>query len=146
MHCDVLWEFFFLYFPFPCGWHSHHWPNFHYSSCFWPFCFSINFHWVHGPTPQNIRFHCLSSLPHNFSPFVDFCCLLDNIRVLGVMFGYVSSSSSFLQSALNKDVHHVKALPILRDVQIVFGILSLCFAKKPSYPLYCLLHLSIFRL
>ncbi len=63
-----------------------------------------------------------------FFPFVDFCCMLDNIKVLGVLFGYVFFFSSFLQNVLNKDVCHVKMLLILRNVQIFFEILSWCFA------------------
>jgi hypothetical protein len=50
--------------------------------------------------------------------------MLDKIRVLGVMFGYVYFSSSFLQNALNEYVRHVEVLPILKDAQIVFRILS----------------------
>ncbi len=37
-----------LYFPFPCGWYSHHWPNLYFSSCFWAFCFLVGFCKAHG--------------------------------------------------------------------------------------------------
>ncbi len=40
--------FSLLYFPFPCCQHSHHWPCFYHSFCFWTFCFSIGFCGVCG--------------------------------------------------------------------------------------------------
>jgi hypothetical protein len=36
-----------------------------------------------------------SNLHLNFSPLIDFCCPLDDIKVLGVPFGFVSFISSF---------------------------------------------------
>jgi hypothetical protein len=41
---------------------------------------------------------------------------------MGVLFGSNCFSSSFLQEALDEDVHHVGALPTLRDVQVTIGI------------------------
>lgn len=42
-----------------------------------------------------------------FSSFIDFCCLLDGIWVLGIQFEFASFISSFLQNVLDEDVHHV---------------------------------------
>ncbi len=41
--------------------------------------------------------------------------LIDNIRILGIPFSYGSFFSSFLEKVLDEDVHHVDALPRLRD-------------------------------
>jgi hypothetical protein len=63
-------------------------------------------------------------LPLEFAFLAGFCCPIDNIRIMGVLFGSNSFSSSFLQKALDENVHHVGVLPRLRDVQVTFGILS----------------------
>jgi hypothetical protein len=62
-------------------------------------------------------------LPLGFSHLVDFCCLSNVIRVLGILFEFPFFISSFLQDALDKHVCHAKVLMKLRDVQVVFGIL-----------------------
>jgi hypothetical protein len=62
-------------------------------------------------------------LPLGFSHLVDFCCLSNGIRVLGISFEFFSLFSSFLQDALDEHVHHAKVLMKLKDVQVVFGIL-----------------------
>lgn len=73
-----------------------------------------------------------SSLPLAFSPFVGFLYLLDGIKVLDASFGFVFFISSFLQDALDEDVHHVDVLLKLGDVQIIFGMhISSCFAHIP---------------
>jgi hypothetical protein len=64
-----------------------------------------------------------SSLHPNFSPSIDFCYPLDDIKVLGVPFGFASFVSSFLQGMSNEDIHHINALSKLKDVQVVFGII-----------------------
>jgi hypothetical protein len=48
-----------------------------------------------------------SNLSLGFAPLVGFCCCVDNIKILGVLVGFASFYSSFLQKALGKDVHHV---------------------------------------
>jgi hypothetical protein len=53
---------------------------------------------------------------------------MNNIKVLGIMFRFVSYSSCFLQYALHEDVCHLKALLKLGDVQVAYGILFSCFA------------------
>ncbi len=59
----------------------------------------------------------------NFFLSTNFCCHLDGIRVLGVLFGLYFPPSSFLQNTtLDEDVCHVNVLPRLGDVQIAFGI------------------------
>jgi hypothetical protein len=60
------------------------------------------------------------SLHPNFFLLIDFCCPLDDIKILGVPFGFASFISSFLQDVLNEDVHHVNALSKLKDVQVIF--------------------------
>jgi len=63
------------------------------------------------------------------SSLVNFCCSLDNMKVLGTPFEFASFSSSFLQYMLDKDVCHVEAFLNLGDVQITFGILSMFCPK-----------------
>jgi hypothetical protein len=62
-------------------------------------------------------------LPFGFTLLVGLCCLNDNIKILGIPFGFDYFSLSFLQKALNENVHHVDELLRLRDVHIAFGIL-----------------------
>jgi len=55
------------------------------------------------------------SLPLGFAPLVGFCCCVDDIRILGVLVGFGSFSSSFLQNTLGlgfrvQHVHHVDVL------------------------------------
>jgi len=57
-----------------------------------------------------------------FFPLIDFCCLLDDIKVLGVLFGSISFISFFVQDALNEYVHHREVFSKLGDVQVAFGI------------------------
>jgi hypothetical protein len=72
--------------------------------------------------------------PSWFSLFSNFCWPPNNIKVLGIHFGSTSFvSSSFLQAALEKDVHHIEVLPRLGDVQVTFGIFFQCFAQRLSY-------------
>jgi hypothetical protein len=85
-----------------------------------------------------------SSLHPNFSPSIDFCYSLDDIKVLGVPFGFASFVSSFLQNMSNEDVHHINALSKLKDVQVVFEIIFQCFTQKPSSLLYLFLSLPTF--
>jgi hypothetical protein len=41
-------------------------------------------------------------LPHEFSLIVDFCCLLNGIKVLDIPFGFVFSISSFYKTCWMK--------------------------------------------
>jgi len=43
-------------------------------------------------------------LPHGFAFLTSFCYLIKDIRILGILFGSSSFSSSFLQEALDEDV------------------------------------------
>jgi hypothetical protein len=47
---------------------------------------------------------------------------MDGIKVLDTSFGSTFFTSSFLQDALDEDVHHVDVLLKLGDIQIVFGM------------------------
>ncbi len=111
------------FFHLVCYWqHSHHWFGFYCLSCFLPFYFLIDFCGAHGSTQQVFDL-VASRLFFNFSPPTNFCYHLDDIRVLGIPFGSIFSTSSFLQNTtLDKDVCYVNALPKLRDVQITFGV------------------------
>jgi hypothetical protein len=80
----------------------------------------------------------------NFSPPIDFCYPLSGIKVLGIMFGSTSLSSSFLWDAIHKVIRHVKVISRLGDVQVVFGIFFRCFAHKPSYLFHCFPPLLVF--
>jgi hypothetical protein len=61
----------------------------------------------------------LSTCPLIFPP-LGFCCLPNDIRVLGAPFGSMSFSSSFLQEAIDEDVHHA-------DMHSKVGEHSCCF-------------------
>jgi hypothetical protein len=65
----------------------------------------------------------LASLPPRFVPLVEFCCLPDGIRILGVPFGFVSFAFFFLHDALVKEVWDANVLLRLRDVQMAFDII-----------------------
>jgi hypothetical protein len=47
---------------------------------------------------------------------------------LGVPLGFFSFTSSFLQDALDNDVHYIHALHRLGDVKVAFEIFTFCFA------------------
>jgi len=80
-----------------------------------------------------------SSLPHGFILPTKFYCPLSNIKILGVPFGSISFTSSFLQEVLGKDVWHVNVFLILRDVYVTFDFfldvspisLLFCFGASP---------------
>jgi hypothetical protein len=57
----------------------------------------------------------------------------DGIKVLGVPFGSLVFTSSFLQDSLDKDVQHARTFLRLRDILVAFGVLSQCFAQRPSH-------------
>jgi hypothetical protein len=65
----------------------------------------------------------LYGLPHGFTLLIDLCCLNDDIKILGVPFGFDCFSLSFLQKVLNENVHHVDELSRLGDVHVAFGVL-----------------------
>ncbi len=75
----------------------------------------------------------LSNLPIDFSSFANFYTLLDGIKVLGFPFGSSSFTSSFFQDILNNNVHHIKSLSTLGDIQVTFGIFFLCFVQRSFY-------------
>jgi hypothetical protein len=70
------------------------------------------------------------SLPYDFFPLVNFYTPLNGIRVLGFPFGYFSFTSPFLQDILNNNVHHIKLLSTLGDIQMIFGIFFIMFCPK----------------
>jgi hypothetical protein len=49
--------------------------------------------------------------------------MLDGIKILNIMFGFLSFFSSFLYDVLDENVCHAKALLKLGDVQVTFWIL-----------------------
>jgi hypothetical protein len=55
-------------------------------------------------------------LPPNFLPLTNFCCHFNGIKVLGVPFGYMFFTSSFLQDTLEENVCHIDMISTLRDV------------------------------
>ncbi len=72
----------------------------------------------------------MSNSPTCGSCTMCFCTLIKGIRVLGVPLGSFSFTSSFLQDALDNDVHHFNVFSKSRDVQVAFGIFIHCFAQK----------------
>jgi hypothetical protein len=58
----------------------------------------------------------LFNLPFGFTFALNFCCIINNIRILCDLFGFGFFSSLFLQEVLNEDVRHVDAFLKLRDV------------------------------
>jgi hypothetical protein len=62
-------------------------------------------------------------LPLGFTFPVGLFCPNDDIKILGVPFGFDYFSLSFLQKALDENVHHVDELLRLGDVHVAFGIL-----------------------
>jgi len=48
----------------------------------------------------------LFGLSSGFSFLSDFCCMLDNIKILGIPFGFCFFFLLFVQDTLNKDVCH----------------------------------------
>jgi hypothetical protein len=62
-------------------------------------------------------------LPLGPFPLIDFCFMLDGIKILNIMFGFLSFFSSFLYDVLDENVCHAKALLKLGDVQVTFWIL-----------------------
>jgi hypothetical protein len=60
-------------------------------------------------------------LPFKFTFPTNFCSLI--YEILGVLFGFGSFFSSFLQEVLDEDVRHGDVLSKLGDVQVTFGIL-----------------------
>jgi hypothetical protein len=71
---------------------------------------------------------------------------LGGIRILGVPFGFVFFTSSFMKEALGKDVRHANVFLNLGDVYVTFGILFRCFAYKPSFLLCCFLSFQVFEI
>jgi hypothetical protein len=68
--------------------------------------------------PKNAQLGPLqsSSLPHGFSFPPSFSCPLDDIKVIGVPFGFASFLLFLLQVALDEDVQHIETLLMLGDV------------------------------
>jgi hypothetical protein len=58
----------------------------------------------------------LFNLPFGFTLALNFCCIINNIRILCDLFGLGFFSSLFLQEVLNEDVHHVDAFLKSKDV------------------------------
>jgi hypothetical protein len=139
---NLFYYFSFITFPFVGKWHSH--------SCFLcsphvlPFCFLVGFN---GFSYLALQVHNLVpfQLAPYFSPPLGFCYLPDNIKVLGVPFGFVSFSYSFLCDVLDENVCHANVLLKLKDVQIAFGILCRCFTQSPFHLFCALPPLSSFR-
>ncbi len=73
-------------------------------------------------------FYSLSRLPSGFSPPLNLCIPIGGISILGVPLGFFSFTSSFLQDALDNDVHYIHALHRLGDVKVAFEIFTFCFA------------------
>jgi hypothetical protein len=55
-------------------------------------------------------------LPFGFIPLVEFCCPLDDTKILGIPCGSTSLAFSFLQEVLGEDVWHVDVFLKLGDV------------------------------
>ncbi len=117
--------FSLLYFPFPWC-HSHHWPCFYCSSYFWTFCFSFGFCGAFGST---LQMHDLVAFWFVFwiLSSCQFCCFLDNMKVLGIPFRS-SFIFSFLHDTLDEDIPYRMLLK--KDAQVTsmgfsFGVLPL---------------------
>jgi hypothetical protein len=65
--------------------------------------------------------------------------------VLGIPFGFVSFSSSFLQDVLDEDVRHANLFSRSEDVQVAFKILFHCLVQKLSRLLCGFLPLPSFQ-
>jgi hypothetical protein len=109
--------------------HPHRRSHLYCSSCFRSFCFSIG---LGEASNLILKMHYLIflNLFFEFFSLVRFCIHSNGIRVLGIPFGFASFSSSFIQKALDEDVHHGNALPKLGDILMIFGIFSKCFAQR----------------
>jgi hypothetical protein len=71
-----------------------------------------------------------------WSPFglpLDFNTLSEGIKILGVMLGNSTFTSSFIKNAMPEDVQHVELLFIVVDVHVGFKILIHSFVQHPSY-------------
>lgn len=95
--------------------------------CFWTFLFQLASLGLVIQSYKCSTWSCFALSP-GFSSFIDFCCLLDNIGVLGISFEFSFFISAFLQNMLDEDVHHVNVFLKLGVVQVSFGIRSLYFA------------------
>jgi hypothetical protein len=62
---------------------------------------------------------------------------------LGVPLGFFSFTSSFLQDALDDDVHYIHTLPRLGDVMVAFEILVHYFDKRFNYVFHYSPHFKI---
>lgn len=82
--------------------------------------------WVYLFSPTCALLGPFSACPSIFS-LLGFCCLPNDIRVLGAPFGSMLFSSSFLQDVVDEDVRHVYMLLELGDIQVIFRILYQCF-------------------
>ncbi len=118
-----------MFISIHCRWHSHIGPFSIVSSTFEHFqielCgigFSIQ--------PQKCIVWSFFGLP------LDFNTPSEGIRILGVLLGTLTFTSSFIKNALLKDVWHVDLLLRMGDVQVVVGILIHCFMQHPLYFLW----------
>jgi hypothetical protein len=126
--CVVLRTFFLRVFTFLC-------PMTPISSVMpmlfplpWSFCLLVNLYGVNHSTSQVFDLG-----PFQFASWI---CLVDNIRIMGILFGFSYFLSSFLQKDLDEDVHHANVLSRLRDVQVAFQIFFWCFVQMFFYVLY----------
>ncbi len=87
---------FFLVFFLSFLWYWYCSPEFYYLSCFWSFYLSIGFCEASDSISQVFNLIVFWSI-FCFYFSIDFCCLLNNIRILGIMFMFLSFSFFFLQ-------------------------------------------------
>ncbi len=91
--------FSLCFFPFLSWWHPYPHICTCCSPCFSTFCFLVHLCGV-GCLASQVFGLAPFSLLLGFAPLVGFCCCVDDIRILGVLVGFGSFSSSFLQKAL----------------------------------------------
>jgi hypothetical protein len=107
--------------------------------------FQIKFHPI-GLSIQPLK--CVAWSPFgllsNYNTRSQFTTPSKGIKVLVVLLGTSTLTSSFIKDALLKDVQHVDLLPRMGDVQVAFGILTHYFVQRPSYPLRCILPSSTY--
>jgi hypothetical protein len=59
-------------------------------------------------------------IPHGYTLVIDGLC------ILGVQMGSQDFATHFLDEVLSQDVAHINDLPLLKDTQIILGILPSC--------------------
>ncbi len=91
----VVFQTFFLHVFFLGWWHPYFQPYPCYSPCFESFCLPIGLYEV-GCLSSQVFGWAPSSLPLKFTLLTKFYCLIDDINILGFLFGSNSFSSSFL--------------------------------------------------